>query len=687
MSIFGRLPLSCAALVVALLFTARGACAKGELDRLTPVPSDQPIPIEDFLRPSLWTQPRLNPSGTYLAALIEVPGSDKRQLLIYNLKEKKSNTINGAGDLEVYYFKWLDDRRLVFFVSNQKLYGLGMLAANVDRPSENYPLLQNCGAVLVDVPRDHREFPLVWLRSMGLDSFKDAGVSAINSNLATGEFINLMGATTTNSDFVRVYENNQRHIIETFPMPEKGITYHYMGDREGHLAFAFTSDQGQLTLYRLAAGKTWLPCPVDLETTDIIGPGDKPDEVMAVVRGETGRPSPLRFLNAATGQPSDVIVGDKDYDFNGRVYRDPSTLAVMGAMYDREGPRTLWFDEPYRIIQQAIDSLFPGQIVRIVDQSEKSPLFLVASFSDRHPVSYHWVDMTTQKAGLIQNTRPWIDPARMRPMQIMKYQTDDGRTLDAYVTLPQGTSRKHPVPLVVLPHGGPWVRDTWGYDSEAQLLASWGYAVLQPNYRGSPGYDWMFPIDDQWNFVKMHDDVTAAAKKLIGTGFIDPTRVAIMGTSFGAYLALSGVTREPSMYRCAVAISGVFDWATVIKENKYDQFDSPEYTRLLHVLGDPEKQAEKFADISPVRHVANIKVPVFVAHGKEDRVASVAESERLVSELEKYHVTYEKLFVSGEGHGMSYFKDRVKLYTEIHAFLTKYMAPLPAAAVPTPTAR
>jgi dipeptidyl aminopeptidase/acylaminoacyl peptidase len=233
-----------------------------------------------------------------------------------------------------------------------------------------------------------------------------------------------------------------------------------------------------------------------------------------------------------------------------------------------------------------------------------------------------------------------------------------------------------------LPHGGPWVRDSWGFHArnEAQFLASRGYAVLQPNYRGSEGYDWMFPPEDRWDFRKMHDDVTDATKAMIASKLIDGSRVAIMGASFGGYLAISGVVNEPELYRCAVTIAGVFDWADMIKDRKYDQFDNPSYGRFLRKLGDPAREPEKFDGISPSRHVDRIRVPVFVSHGRDDPIADISQSKHLVSELEKYHVPYESLLVSEEGHGMGHLKNEVELYTRIEAFLGKYLAP--ATAVP-----
>lgn len=648
---------------------------KLDFERITPVPADEQIPIMDFFRPRLLQQPQLNRAGTHIAALITAK-DDRHHLMVYDLDQKSFETVSPAGEKEIYDFNWLDDRRLMYLVSQEKIYGLGMLAVDIKQINHSYALLQSYGASLIGIPERNRLRPIVWMRFDGFNHGRDLGAGEIKAELNLGPMTNFATVNVDSEMVARVEEINEKHIVLRYSKPKDGICNGYAVDRDGELAFAFTGDgDGYISVHRFdAQNDGWIKTPVDWEEIDFLAVGDRPAEVLVRGPRQEDKPRALQRLDTATGQLGEVLLQDKRYDFSGWFYRDRNTREVVGAIYDRGGPSVVWFDESYRAAQKVIEASFPGQVVRVLEGDQTGRL-LIATFSDRHPVVYHWVDLQKRAAGLIKASAPWIDPERMQPMRVMQFKTRDGRALDAYVTLPPGASKENPAPLVVLPHGGPWVRDTWGYDGEVQFLVSRGYAVLQPNYRGSKGYDWMFPEDDRYDFLKMHQDVTDATKTAIATRLVDRDRIAIMGGSFGAYLALSGVVHEPAMYRCAVTIAGVFDWETVMKDMKFDQYSSSSYAYMRRKLGDPRTQKDKYDAISPVRRVEQVQVPVFVSHGKEDRVAYIGESRRLINELEKYKVPHEAFLVSGEGHGMSYLKNRVQLYERVEQFLAKHLAP------------
>jgi acetyl esterase/lipase len=599
--------------------------------------------------------------------------------MVYELKTKKIEMVGGIGDKDISQVYWLNNDRLVFQLSARKLYGLGLFAADVGTIKNAYPLLQYYGSTLIAVPAQNRLRPLVWNR-YDFETQRDLGVAAVNTDVRSGSFINLLAANADWSKLMDARDSNERHIAGRYPLPGPGLGWSYFTDKEGKLEHAITAQDGQLSLHRLVENH-WQKCPVDLEHIDIVGCGEQPEQLVVLGPRQNDKPRALQFMDGATGQLGEVLLQDNAYDFfggglsTGWLYREPVSHSIVGAVFDRNGPHVVWFSENYRTLQKILDGFFPGLVVRIIGSDEAQRLFLVSTFSDRQPPVYNWVNLEKRTVGLIKNSAPWIDPQRMQPVNIIKFKTRDGHQLDAYLTLPPGASKTSPPPLVVLPHGGPWARDTWGFDSEAQFLASRGYAVLKPNYRGSNGYQWMFPEPDKFDFRKMHDDVTDATKTMIASGLIDSKRIAIMGGSFGGYLAVSGVVNEPALYRCAVTIAGVFDWEQQILDKKFDQYDSPVFGYLIRKLGDPKQQREKFDAISPGRHVDKIRVPVFVSGGKDDQTVEIEQSRALASALDKYHVPHETLIVSEEGHGMGHLDNQVELYTRIDSFLSKNLKP------------
>jgi dipeptidyl aminopeptidase/acylaminoacyl peptidase len=661
-------------LAVGLLAQTLPAAEKFDLERETPVPADQPIPTQDFFRQPLLSEPELNHAGTHIAAIVS-SGDDKQLLLVFEIATGKVNSLGSSQEKDIYNLNWLGDSRVLFQIDSRKMYGLGIMAADIKDLSSAYPVQQYNSSRLISIPLKNQLHPLLWNR-YDMENRRDNGVVEVDTSRQSGKFVDLTAATGDYDMQVHVArENNRRSTVRSFPPAgENGTVYGYMADKTGELAYGFTSVNGELSMLRLEGGK-WLRCPVDLEQIDIIGNANAPGELLVLGPWLDGKPRPLQLMNAATGQLGDVVLQDQNYDFNGRTYRNPATGDLLGVIFQKGGPRAYWFNEEYKTLQKILDGMFPGLVTRIYGSDDHHKIFLVATFSDKQPSVYHWVNLETRKAGIFKSSRPWIDPARMQAMQILPFKTRDGYRLDSYLTLPAGASKTNPAPLVVLCHGGPWARDHWGFESEVQFLAHHGYAVLQPNYRGSTGSVGRFPMGDEYEFVKMHHDVTDSVKAALATGLVDAGRVGIMGGSFGGYLSVSGVAHEPDLYRCAVTNAGVFDWSLQVLSGKRDQYDRPHYRRLVKVLGDPKKEKAKYDAMSPINFVKNIRVPVFVAGGRDDQTVEIQQSRNLISELDAHHIRYEKFFVSGEGHGMAFVKNEVEYHDRVLAFLDANLKP------------
>lgn len=647
---------------------AFGAPVEMDLDRQTPVPSGSEIPITDFFRPAYMSSPKINLAGSHVAALV-TGGSEKPQLMVIDLEKGERDIVSGRSDQMVYTHQWLGNEHISFKISADKRADMGLMVVRLKKLKKPYPIFQYGGTQIVGFSPDDPLKPLVLVR--GGMSARSTGLYRLNAKLDTGPLIALSRNYTANQDWERVTESNQRHILKNFPKPKGGENTNFVTDALGNLMMSYSIESGKVFAH-LWDGADWNPSSVDLDEVRVLGVGDQWGEMIATREVFEGERAEVRFLDMSTGEWGAPLLSDDEYDFVGGFYRDPGTLKVVGAMYHRDGPAVEWFDEDYAKLQRTLDNAFPKRVVRIAGADENGDNLVVRVFGDRLPSEYYLVNLKNKSIDLIAKSRPWIDPERMRPMNIIQFKTAEGLELDAYVTMPEGASKENPPPLLVIPHGGPWARDYWGFDPEAQFWASRGYAVLQPNYRGSPGYDWKFPLEGRYDFLKMHDDVTRATKTLIRSGYADPNRIAIMGASFGGYLSLSGVAHEPELYQCAVSFAGVFDFEAVLNAARRG-FEREKYEILARRLGDPKKQKEKFDRISPVRYVDQIEVPVFVAHGKDDTTALVGESKRLIRELKEHDVEHESLFLSNEGHGTAELANRVELITRMEAFLQKHL--------------
>jgi len=654
-----------------------------ELERIVPVPADQQVPIIDFFRKDLFSYPQINRAGTRLAAVV-ANTLNARDLVLVDLENNSMDRISGDVTEDVYNFRWLTDDRVLFTIAG-RAFGSEFRVVQVNHPNGSYPVIRFGYIGLVGIPEQDRLHPLLWVAG---DPFggDDIGVIQINAmeRLADGnQRGNTFYGSSTRDDpsMMKIYNSYPR-------LP--GVAVEYFSDKDGALAFGVTIKAGYATLYRLD-GDHWDKCPVDLDHTKVLGAGDVPGELIVAGPERTdGQPSPVRRMDAATGQPGEVLFQDRRYDCEDAwMDRSQTTLKVIGVHFQRRTAGAIWFDPVHQSLQTAFSAYFPGKVVEIVSKDDAEKKFILKVSSDVDPGSYWLVDLDKHSKGLLKNIAPWIDPARMRPRKAIAYLSRDGIPLEAYLTLPAGASKAHPAPLVVYPHGGPWSRDTGGFDAIAEYLASRGYAVLQPNYRGSTDYNWRFPYEDRFDFVKMRNDVTDGTKALIRSGIVDKNRIAIMGGSFGAYLSLCGAAFEPDMYRCAVSLAGVFDWEQVMDEAHQESYlDNPEFEYLIRHLGDPKTNAAKFDATSPLRHADQIKIPIFIFHGWDDRTASIAESKALISALESHHVPYEKHFLEQEGHGLFKIQDRIDIFTDIEAFLAKNMGGAPTAqdAAPSPVA-
>ena len=354
---------------------------------------------------------------------------------------------------------------------------------------------------------------------------------------------------------------------------------------------------------------------------------------------------------------------------------DPITLvtsfdddAVIGAYYNPTSPRLHLFkpDHPDAALIQELQAAFPGRIVVPGSSSKDRNFVVLRVYSDRDPGSYYVFDRQARKASQLTRRKPWIDPAKQAPQRAVSFKARDGELLHGLLTVPPGSNGKN-LPLVVLPHGGPYgITDAWGYDRELQVLAQHGYGVLQVNFRGSGGYGHRFTRigERQWGRA-MQDDVTDATRWAIADGVADSGRVCIYGASYGGYAALMGAIREPTLYRCAVGVSGVFDLSKMFRWGSIRSTDVGKLY-LKRVLG--EDPAELAAN-SPVTLADHIQVPVLLMHGELDPRVPVGHAVAMRKALRKAGKPVELVQYSRTGHSIMIEEYELDYYARLLQFL------------------
>ena len=381
----------------------------------------------------------------------------------------------------------------------------------------------------------------------------------------------------------------------------------------------------------------------------------------------------LELFDPATGK-EEVVESDpmNRVDFGNASFSD-LTDNLIATSYDDERERIYWKDKTYEADYKLLQKEFPGKEVDFGSATKDEKLALITAYSDRDPGSTYLFDRTSKKLTLQYQVREKLNRDYLAPMKAVRYPSSDGLEIPAYLTLPKGVEGKN-LPAIVLPHGGPWARDSWGYNSFAQFLANRGYAVLEPNFRGSTGYGKKFldAGNKEWG-QKMQDDVTWGAKYLVSQGIADPKRIGIMGGSYGGYATLAGVTFTPDVYAAAVSIVGPSNLITLLESIPpyWEQIRKLFYERM----GDPNTPEGKaqLQRQSPLNSADKIKTPLLVVQGANDPRVNKRESDQIVIALRDRGFPVEYLVAPDEGHGFARPVNNMAMFAASEKFLAKYL--------------
>ncbi|MDQ3180453.1 MAG: alpha/beta fold hydrolase [Acidobacteriota bacterium] len=399
------------------------------------------------------------------------------------------------------------------------------------------------------------------------------------------------------------------------------------------------------------------------------------DDKLVYLETNKGNPdlTQLVLFNPETKEET-LVENDplKRVDFGSAVFSELTNELIL-TTYNDEKSRRYWKDKTFEADYRWLQGKLPNMEIGLGSSTKDENLWIVSAFSDTEPGTTYLFDRKNKKLTKQYTVREKLPREALAPMKPIRYKSSDGLEIPAYLTLPKGVTAKN-LPLIVVPHGGPWARDSWGFNSFAQFLANRGYAVLSPNFRGSTGYGKKF-IDagnNEWG-DKMQDDISWGVKHLVAEGIADPKRIGIMGGSYGGYATLAGVTYTPDLYAAAIAIVAPSNLNTLLGSIPpyWEQIRQLFYKRM----GDPNTPEGKarLERQSPLNHVDKIKTPLLIVQGANDPRVKKAEADQIVIALRERKYPIEYILADDEGHGFQRPVNNMVMFAVGEKFLAKHL--------------
>jgi dipeptidyl aminopeptidase/acylaminoacyl peptidase len=651
-------------------FIAAGASGAAE-------PPTAPLPaIASFFENPAFSAAVLSPDARHLA--VRIGGEGKRDLLaVVDLEKMGIKVVANFADADVGDFEWVNNERLILDLADKLLaqgdhdFAPGLYAVNRDgsqlrqlanRKGESFiqdrkmarPLLPWNTYLVHQKGAQDSEF--VYVTSPVFDDFRKLlYVDLLRLNTLTGHAERVMRPANTRT---------------------------WLLDHKGEPRIAVAVDGGVESIwYREPANGQWRKLVESALYKD--GPGTftplafAPNGNLYVsTHAGADKLAMYRFDFVSNQVSKEPLVEVPGYDFKGSLVTTHDKLLGVRVLTDANVIE--WFDPAMKALQLRVDALLPRTVNLLsVAARAETPWILVQSSSDRQPRVTNLFNSATGQLNKVGGSYTKIDPAQMGKQRLVHYKARDGLDIPAWLTLPQGGTGKN-LPLVVLVHGGPYVRGSqWGWNPQTQFLASRGYAVLEPEYRGSTGFGtkhfragWK-----QWGLA-MQNDIADGAKWAIAEGIVDPKRICIAGASYGGYAALMGLINDPGLFKCGIDWVGVTDiellytghWSfrSDLSET-YKQYGMPD------LVGDPVKDAEQLKATSPLVQAARITQPLLLAYGGADERMPLYHGKKFYDAVKRTNADVEWVLYPEEGHGWYLPKTRIDFWGRVEKFLERHI--------------
>ena len=616
----------------------------------------EPLPTAAFARLPFMEMPELSPDGRHLAGLFGVKGEQRIGILPLRGEIAAAVFIAVPDQTEIDWLRWVGDDdivvglRALLPVEHENWYITRLLGLNRTTGKATRLLWDLKGQNAAD---------LLWVPTDGSREILVAGQNSIYEgadfwpavyrvDVATGRKKTEVGGRTSVMDWGADHLGRVRY----------GIGY---------------SDQSTKAtlLYRRDAGGSFrsidsasLRDEEELTIPFVFVPGT--DHGLVYTESADGR-TVIAEVDLTTGRQVWIAHAAENADIEGAI-PSPDGARLLGYYTSDDARPIHWIDPEMAAHQAKLDAASPRSRVRIESYSRDLSKLLVRVSTPDNPGLFYFFEAATGALDRLAAVNETIDGKRFSRARLVQYKARDGLEIEGVLTMPRGRAAKN-LPLIVMPHGGPWGHDELTYDYWAQFLAERGYAVLQPNFRGSTGYGEKFLKAGQGQMgFAMQDDVSDGVRWAVAEGIADPKRVCIVGASYGGYAAMWGIVKDPDQYRCAISINGVSNLRREVND-----FGSNVRARLYRSQW--QKMTPDFAAVSPINAIDRIKTPLLLIHGKKDVTVDHVQSAKMYGAMRKAGKAVEFVSIPLADHYFTREADRMTLLTSIEAFLAKHNPP------------
>jgi len=609
------------------------------------------ISAEAFGQLPSFDQIELSPDGKRVASIQNFRGQLVLVTQSFGVSDSKELFISHFDKFDINWFRWINNSRLVISLGvdrsemGTRVRLTRVLAMNWDKSDPKQLLRNNLGSQFHDdvvsyLPDDPDHI------LMAVDKKRDHHSDVFKVNIYSGKM--------------------KRHV------KSRAMVRHWMADGNGVVRYGLGIHKNNNRLiFRNSKDDSWR----NLAKYDVIeddapfsmaGFSDVPHIIYVSKLDDSGRRAFYRY-NTETEEFLDKVAGHDKVDISTLMLNRKGE--IIGYAYLDELPATVYKSKFYQSLQRMLRKNFPEHLVTILTKSKDERKFIIKVSGPDLPGHLYYLNLLDKELSKFADTHVSVDTKKLSAMEIVQYKARDGLTIPAYISFPKGLDSKSAknLPTVIMPHGGPFARDGYGYDYWVQFLTTRGYAVLQMNYRGSTGYGAAFERKGhhEWG-RKMLEDINDGTKWAIAQGYADPARICIMGGSYGGYAALQAVVKDQSLYKCSIAFAPVTDvMRMIVDDRKFIDAKRNEF----YVRNDDLSAR----DISPVRYMEKFNLPILVIHGDVDRVVPYKHGKNFAKKMKKKRKDFKFVTLKDGDHFLSIEKNRIRFFQEIEKFLEKHL--------------